>query len=230
MTTHCRFCGEAVRPNTMFCPACGQIIVADAPRPQGAPPFPTTGGRRQDAPTPAQTPAELPPVPLPDVPAWARPVPPAPGGAAEPIAPPPAAAVPAPPAAPPAAPAPAASPVPGPLRTPQPAAPSPLALLLPGGARIPVDRRLVLGRQPAAGAAQRGGVPVEVIDPSRSMSRVHLVIEADPDGRATATDPGSGNGTVVVRAGTRHPLVPDVPFPLAPGDRLALGDVIVDVA
>ncbi|HKP07976.1 MAG TPA: zinc-ribbon domain-containing protein, partial [Microbacterium sp.] len=78
MTTHCRFCGEAVRPNTMFCPACGQIIVGDAPRPQSAPPFPTTGGRRQDAPATAGTPVELPPVPLPDVPDWARPVAPPP--------------------------------------------------------------------------------------------------------------------------------------------------------
>lgn len=229
MTTHCRFCGEAVRPNTMFCPACGQIIVGDAPRPQGAPPFPTTGGRRQDAPAPAGAPVELPPVPLPDVPAWARPV--AQPPAAAPAAPPtpiPASPAPAPPAA---TRAPAAAPAPGPLRTPQPAsAASPLALLLPGGARIPIDRVLVLGRQPGAGAAQRGGVPVEVIDPSRSMSRVHLVVQTRPDGGTIATDPGSGNGTVVVRAGQRHPLVRDVPFELAAGDRLALGDVIVDVA
>ncbi|MFE5409274.1 FHA domain-containing protein [Microbacterium sp. NPDC056569] len=223
MTTHCRFCGEAVRPNTMFCPACGQIIVGDAPRPQGAPPFPTTGGRRQDAPAPGHAPAELPPVPLPDVPAWGRPV-------AQPPAPAPVAA-PAPiTSAPPAAPPPAAAPAPGPLRTPPPAAPGALALLLPGGARIPVDRVLVLGRQPAAGAAQRGGVPVEVLDPSRSMSRVHLVVQTRADGGTTATDPGSGNGTVVVRAGRKHPLVRDVPFELAAGDRLALGDVIVDVA
>ncbi|MBW9119686.1 FHA domain-containing protein [Microbacterium trichothecenolyticum] len=225
MTTHCRFCGEAVRPNTMFCPSCGQIIVGDAPRPQSAPPFPTTGGPRQDAPAAAQAPAELPPVPLPDVPAWVRPV--AQPPAAAPAVAAPTSPAPAMPSARPAA-APAA---PGPLRTPPPAsAGSPLALLLPGGARIPVDRVLVLGRQPAAGAAQRGGVPVEVADPSRSMSRVHLVVQTRTDGGTTATDPGSGNGTVVVRAGKKHPLIRDVPFELAAGDRLALGDVIVDVA
>ncbi|MBW9110548.1 FHA domain-containing protein [Microbacterium ureisolvens] len=220
MTTHCRFCGEAVRPNTMFCPSCGQIIVGDAPRPQSAPPFPTTGGPRQDAPAAAQAPAELPPVPLPDVPAWVRPV-------AQPRAAAPAVAAPTSLAQA----MPSARPAPGPLRTPPPAsAGSPLALLLPGGARIPVDRVLVLGRQPAAGAAQRGGVPVEVTDPSRSMSRVHLVVQTRADGGTTATDPGSGNGTVVVRAGKKHPLIRDVPFELAAGDRLALGDVIVDVA
>lgn len=205
MTTHCRFCGEAVRPNTMFCPACGQIIGGDAPRPQSAPPFATTGGGKQDerAAAPAPAPASLPPVPLPDAPSWARPAPAAPAPAA------------------PAAPAPsAATAAPGPS----------LALVLPGGERIPVDRMLVLGRQPAVGAAQRGGLAVEVADPARSMSRVHLVVEPADGGGARATDPGSGNGTVVERGRGKHPLVKDTPFELAGGDRLVLGDVVVAVA
>lgn len=219
MTTHCRFCGEAVRPNTMFCPACGQIIGGDVPRPQSAPPFATTGGRKQDAPAATPVPTVLAPVPLPDTPAWARPV-----------------ATPAP-AAPATPPAPAASPAPAAPARSAPAAPAPaapaspaLALVLPGGARIVVDRILVLGRQPVAGAAQRGGTPVEVADPERSISRVHLVVEPAEGGGARATDPGSGNGTVLVRAGARHPLIKDTPFELAGGDRLMLGDVVVTVA
>lgn len=89
---------------------------------------------------------------------------------------------------------------------------------------------LVLGRQPAAGAAQRGGIPVEVADPARSISRVHLIVEPAAGGGARAIDPGSGNGTVLVRAGKQHPLVKDTPFDLAGGDRLLLGDVTVAVA
>jgi len=197
MPTHCRFCGAAVRPNTMFCSSCGQIIAGDENRPASAPPFAgTDGGRPRSTPAAPTRQAELPPVPLPSVPVW-------PDVAVRPTS----------------APEPAA-----------PAAPAPLTIVLPDGARVAIEKMLVLGRQPSAGASQRGGVPVEVADPSRSMSRVHLIVAPTPDGGASATDPGSGNGTVVVRAGARHPLAPNSPVALARGDRLILGDVVVDVA
>lgn len=219
MTTHCRYCGEAVRPNTMFCASCGQIIVADEQRPQSAPPFPTTGGGRRSevAPGPVASPTELPPVPLPSVPTWGRP----------PVTQAPTPVTSAPTQVVPAAPAPTQA-VPAAPQTSQ-AASSPLTLVLPGGARVSVDRTIVLGRQPTAGAAQHGGIPVEVADPSRSMSRVHLVVAPTRGGGGIATDPGSGNGTVVIRSGARHPLVTGEPFVLAQADRLVLGDVVVDV-
>lgn len=193
MPTHCRFCGAAVRPNTMFCSSCGQIIAGDDSRPASAPPFAgTDGGRPRSAPAAPVRQAELPPVPLPSVPVWAD------AGRSAPAQ--------------------------------QAPAPVPLNLVLPDGAHVSIEGVLVLGRQPSAGASERGGVPVEVADPSRSMSRVHLIVAPTPDGGASATDPGSGNGTVVVRAGTRHQLAPDSPVALARGDRLILGDVAVDVA
>jgi len=197
MSTQCRFCGAAVRPNTMFCPSCGQIVVADAPVSGGSalpPPFRTTGGGSREAQTsaaPVSPPEPVAPVPLPDV-----------------------------------TPRPARSTA---VAPPAPVSPAALALRLPQGSEIAIDQTLVLGRNPAGRAADHGGVPVEVADPTRSVSRVHLIIRPGAPGEATAEDAGSGNGTLVERAGARHPLRARDPFPISAGDRLLLGDVVVEV-
>ena len=63
MSTQCRFCGEAVRPDSMFCPACGQIIGMPT---SAVPPFPGAAKAAAASTPSAQRPAEpLPPVPLP---------------------------------------------------------------------------------------------------------------------------------------------------------------------
>lgn len=198
MSTQCRFCGAAVRPNTMFCPSCGQIVVADAPAAGGSalpPPFRTTGGGSREPKAeaaPVAPPEPVAPVPLPDVNPRSL-------GRSTSVAPP------------------------------APVAPAALALRLPQGAEVALDRVLVLGRNPAGRAADHGGDPVEVADPTRSVSRVHLIIRPGAPGEATAEDAGSGNGSSVERAGVRQPLRPRDPYAIQAGDRLLLGDVIVEV-
>lgn len=240
MSTQCRFCGEAVRPDSMFCPACGQLTSAVS---GAVPPFP--GGAPQkkparDAPETAAPPAPvLPPVPLP----VRRP---SPGKPADAPAPAPG-SVPAP-SAPSATSAPARRPAPSaPAQQPAPASPSdpgsdaaaeppaaeprerPAAVVLPDSRRIALNRVLVFGRSPEQGAATYHGVPVRLDDRERAMSRVHLVVS--PDDRAvTATDPGSANGTLLERAGARYALVAGRPTSLLVGDRLLLGDAVIVVA
>lgn len=199
MSTQCRFCGEAVRPDSMFCPACGQLIDAVA---GVAPPFPgaDSAPRRRDSTTVAEPAPILDPVPLP---APRKP-------ALKPDAPAPK------PSAPPSEPAAAAKPPAGAMRR-------PTAVVLPDGQRLSLEHVLVLGRSPEQGAAQHKGVAVRLPDPERAMSRVHLVLSPVAEG-ATATDPGSANGTFLERAGTQYVLVAGTPTSLLPGDRLLLGD------
>jgi len=215
MSTQCRFCGAAVRPDSMFCPACGQLVGASAgPVP---PPFPGVAAP-EHAPVAPAPPGEIAPVPLP-VPR--RPATPEPA-ANEPGAPAqPAPAAPAPPAPEPATPAPAEAPTP--------AAHGTLVLVLPGGSAVPVDRMLVLGRAPESGSAGHGGTAVRVDDPGRSMSRVHLIVTPSAFG-ASAVDPGSANGTQLTRDGARYQLVAGEACDLVRGDRLELGDAVVTVA
>lgn len=196
MSTQCRFCGAAVRPNTMFCPSCGQLVVAATPPAEASalpPPFRTTGGGPRATPRtaePAAPAAPIAPVPLPES---------ASAASARTVAPP----APVPPAA--------------------------LVLRLPGGVEHAIDRELVLGRNPAGRSPRPDGVPVEVPDPTRSVSRTHLVVRPGAPGEALAEDLGSGNGTLLERMGARRPLRPHEAVAVRAGDRLVLGDVVIDV-
>lgn len=220
MSTQCRFCGEAVRPDSMFCPSCGQLIGmpgnAVPPFPGGAAPAPSSSaGEKQRAADP------LPPVPLPAPLAAEQPAAPhAPVAPQEPAAP---AATPQTPAVTPQAPAAT------PQESPQPAASAPVlptAVTLPDGQRLGLDAVLVFGRSPERGAAAYQGAPVRLDDPARAMSRVHLVLSPAP-GAVIATDPGSANGTLLERDGTQYALVAGTPSALLPGDRLLLGDAVL---
>lgn len=92
MSTQCRFCGEAVRPDSMFCPACGQLIGAPVPPFQMAAVKPGPVAPDAVPPQPAPAPAPV-PLPAPRTPSTQH---------VEPQAAEPAASVePAPPAAPP---------------------------------------------------------------------------------------------------------------------------------
>lgn len=197
MSTQCRFCGEAVRPDSMFCPACGQIIGMPT---SAVPPFP--GAARVTAePTPGTPRAAdpLPPVPLP-----------APIAVEQ-------AEQPAPADHPPVVQQPRPEPQ-------QPATPTSVAL--PSGQQLALDRVLVFGRSPESGAAAHKGTPVQLDDPERAMSRVHLVLAPASVG-VIATDPGSANGTLLERGGRQYTLVAGTPSALEPGDRLLLGDAVL---
>lgn len=201
MSTQCRFCGEAVRPDSMFCPACGQLIGAVA---GVVPPFPgSNAAPAQRDSSPAVAAPAIDPVPLP-APRRSAPQ----QGAQPPVEAPPQ------------------SPVPveqEPVR-PKPVEQSPASVTLPDGRQLALDRVLVLGRAPEQGAASYNGIPVRLDDPERAMSRVHLVV-SPLSGGVTATDPGSANGTLLERAGAQYTLVAATPTGLLTGDRLILGDV-----
>lgn len=226
MSTQCRFCGEAVRPDSMFCPSCGQLIGASA-----STPVPAFGaGASATAPTDAE--AAAPAAPIPPVPLPA----PLPGKkssqapAAQTVAAgqrPAAASDPAPESdgAAPAAPAEAAADADAQSPAVEPYVPA-AAMRLPDGSVVPVDQTLVLGRSPERGAPDHGGAPVRLADPERAMSRVHLLIAPDPAG-AVATDQGSANGTLLERDGVRYALVAGTPTVLVRGDRLLLGDAVL---
>ncbi|MDQ0644066.1 FHA domain-containing protein [Microbacterium murale] len=221
MSTQCRFCGEAVRPDSMFCPSCGQLTDAVA---GVAPPFPGSDSapRRRDSTSVAAPAPVLDPVPLP--------APRKPARKSE-------SAESSTPAKQPSAVRSSETPKKATgdksrtaaAATPTTTAAAPTAVTLPDGQRLPLESVLVLGRSPEQGAAQHKGVAVRLPDPERAMSRVHLVISPVPDG-ATATDPGSANGTFLERAGTQYVLVAGTPTSLLPGDRLLLGDATLIVS
>lgn len=91
---------------------------------------------------------------------------------------------------------------------PEPARPAPVdrvELLFSTGQRIVVEGAAVIGRKPADTALAMGARAVEVIDDTRSVSRVHLFLEV-LGGQITVGDAGSANGSRVERAGRVVPL------------------------
>ena len=216
MSTQCRVCGEAVRPDSMFCPSCGQLIgaCASTPVPAFGTGSSTSGPKVAEEAAPAAPIAPVPlPAPLPGKASPAQPVPPRdePSPAAH-VSEDAASAASADDAG-------AQSPA---VESYVPAA----AMRLPDGTVVKVDQTLVLGRSPERGAPDHGGVPVRLADPERAMSRVHLLIAPDPAG-AVATDQGSANGTLLERDGVRYALVAGTPTVLVRGDRLVLGDAVL---
>ncbi|HWL78379.1 RDD family protein [Microbacterium sp.] len=88
------------------------------------------------------------------------------------------------------------------------------------GGRMAVYGRTLYGRNPAA---EPGAVSVAVRDETLSLSKTHFEIGCD-DAGAWIVDRHSTNGTVLVRDGMRHPLLPGQQTNLRPGDRLEFGD------
>ncbi|WP_019182306.1 FHA domain-containing protein, partial [Microbacterium yannicii] len=88
------------------------------------------------------------------------------------------------------------------------------------GTRMAVYGRTLYGRNPAATA---GAVAIPVRDETLSLSKTHFEVGGDADG-AWIVDRHSTNGTVLVRDGSRIPLVPGLPTSLRTGDRLEFGD------
>lgn len=204
MSARCAYCDSELRPNSMFCLSCGQLIASAYP--------PVPSGIQQPASTGAATPAAPSRPAGPNMPV---PLPPPIGGAPEPVAPTPAA---------PAESAPAAGPATS--------APRPLTavkLQFSTGDHAVVARTAVIGRVPQSAAQNSGAQAVEVKDTTRSVSRVHLTLTVR-DGAATVTDMGSANGSAVERAGARTPLVEGRAVAVSPGDRIWLGDVSAEVS
>lgn len=86
---------------------------------------------------------------------------------------------------------------------------------------VDVAENVALGRNPEAVGGRR---PIQVRSPQRMLSRTHVLVDIDEHGRILVTDHGSGNGT---ESQTNPPRLFEahVPYVLAPGTTLRLGDV-----
>lgn len=130
------------------------------------------------------------------------------------------------PAAPPQA-MPPVLPMPGPPPAPTPAeaAPGPWRLTGELGLDVLVAGRLVLGRDPVAVPPFADASPVPVVDPARSVSKTHALIDAAPDG-VSVTDLHSTNGVRIRTADVElHELAPGIPAVVPPGASILLGDL-----
>jgi len=101
-------------------------------------------------------------------------------------------------------------------------------LVLPTGQAYPLDRPVVLGREPAVPVGHRGETPhlVAIVDPRCEVSGQHALVSVDY-WSVEVTDLGSTNGTEVVNPdGRRQKLVPKTPVELEPGARLVLAEIL----
>ena len=101
-------------------------------------------------------------------------------------------------------------------------------LVLPTGQAYPLDRSVVLGREPAVPVGHTGETPhlVAIVDPRSEVSGQHAVVSVDY-WSVEVTDLGSTNGTEVVNPdGRRQKLVPKTPVELEPGARLVLAEIL----
>lgn len=103
-------------------------------------------------------------------------------------------------------------------------------LLLDDGTTFTLDAEYLLGREPELDASvQNGRVrPLRLMDPNRSVSRVHATIDLE-DWTVFVVDRGSSNGTYVAPRGAREwtRLQEHLPYPLPPGTRVAVGQRIM---
>ncbi|POH61989.1 hypothetical protein C3B59_15610 [Cryobacterium zongtaii] len=183
-------------------PAPGRAVpmVADEAAPPTGPPMPTVG-----AAPPAGAPAITPPVvaPVLSIPAF----------------------VPTFPGSPPRTPLPTVAP----QRAAASQAASVWQLTLADGQTIPVTGSLVLGRDPAP-VTRRAATMVSVIDPARSVSKSHALVEL-VDGELWVTDLHSTNGVTVSDVhGARTPVTPGVRTAMGAGVSLSLGEFAVQVS
>lgn len=148
----------------------------------------------------------------------AAPVPAAPVATSAPV---PAAPLPAAPAAP--APIPAAEPAPAQDEN---VLPFRVRLTFTDGSQQLLDSDAVVGRKPQAVAEAEDVAAVQLLDPMKSSSRVHLRVHLREEG-VSVVDAGSGNGTRVEHENRLYDCQVGQPFWVVPGDTVWLGEVPV---
>lgn len=97
-----------------------------------------------------------------------------------------------------------------------------LAISVEGGRSVTVPAPAVIGRDPAP---VDGHSPVVLPSAGRELSRTHVLVDVDDEGRLVLTDQNSANGTFV----DGHELAPHTPTIVPTGSRLQLGDVDIRV-
>lgn len=99
----------------------------------------------------------------------------------------------------------------------------------PGGLEVLLLRSVLLGRDPAPDAAHAGAASVALVDPARTVSKTHALVEVVGD-RVLVTDLHSTNGTRVMNAqGEASELVPGEPAVAPVGATVLLGEFAVRV-
>jgi hypothetical protein len=206
VAAQCLYCGSDLRPNSMFCLDCGQLVTRQGP---DAGRTASRGDRSESTHEPAPravdaAPAATSTAPIPAVPA------PAPAPAAAPA--------PAPAAAPVAAPAPPVASAGAPAAASQ---PGHVWVLTVDGSAFTLSRDAFVGRRPSADA---GADAIPLADAGRTVSRTHAVIRYGVQ-TLTVEDLGSSNGTQVERRGRTATCRPGEPVAVGHGDILSFGDV-----
>ena len=98
-------------------------------------------------------------------------------------------------------------------------------LVVAGGRTFELIRpRVLLGRDPVA---KSGEQEIVVVDPTRTMSKTHALLELVDD-VWRVTDLGSVNGVrLIERNGSERALVPGIPEPVS--GRFSLGTVLIEL-
>lgn len=97
----------------------------------------------------------------------------------------------------------------------------------PDGVAHPIRLPTVIGRAPQR-LADRDDVEVlPLVDPTKSLSKSHALLELDGDG-LTIRDLGSTNGILLVDETNREVMLPvDIRVPVVAGTRFELGDFVL---
>ena len=207
----CDVCGEGLPEGAYFCGECGASV------PEFGTPIDTSARRVEPPATSAPATAVAPPVvAAPDV---AQPVAVAPvvpeSVAVAPVVPEPVVAAPVVAEPAPAASLPAASPA---------AVVTPFTLVFSTGERAQVVGRGLIGRMPVAPANETWDHLIVVSDPSKTVSKTHLRVEALAEG-LMVTDLDSANGTVVSMPGiAAERLAPHERVIVRSGASVGIGD------
>ncbi|TFD92036.1 FHA domain-containing protein [Cryobacterium lactosi] len=102
-------------------------------------------------------------------------------------------------------------------------------LRLADGQRMPVTGSLVFGRDPSP-VTRRPSTMVSVVDPARSVSKSHALVELSAEDDLSVTDLHSTNGVSLIGAdGSRVELEPGIRTPVSANTRLMLGEFAVEV-
>ncbi len=100
-------------------------------------------------------------------------------------------------------------------------------LIVDGAVSGAIGDGVVLGRNPTPTGAERA---VAVSDIRREISKAHVSLRTDADGRVWAIDRQSTNGSTLTRAeGTAMLLAPGVESEIGPGDEIRIGSHAISV-
>jgi pSer/pThr/pTyr-binding forkhead associated (FHA) protein len=98
-----------------------------------------------------------------------------------------------------------------------------------GGLEVALQRSVLLGRDPATDPSRAGAASVALVDPARTVSKTHALVEVVDD-RVLVTDLHSTNGTRLLDAhGNASELVPGEPAEAPSGATLLLGEFALRV-